>query len=184
MKRTALLCLFVLAACSAPIDYRPNPESLHGLSRPQREQVFVETISRAIKPRIFQVWIDDVSYGHDDGRVVRGAFGEPLGIVPRRRIIYFVNIGHLQLFTNNAVFVYDTSGRVVDKLVFSNVTDAQYTMDVIEGYRAMRVDPREFERRRRRDDHRDRPYREDDRDPHYRDDDRNYDRRYEFDDRD
>jgi hypothetical protein len=138
---TALSIVAILAGCSAPVDYRPDEETLHGLERRQREQVFVETISRAIKPRIVQVWIDDVSYGHDAGRVVRDAFGIPVAQVPERRIVHFANIGRLQMFTNDAVFVYDTSGRVVDKLRFSNPSDAQRAMDVIAAYRARRLGP-------------------------------------------
>lgn len=141
IRHLALPAIVLLVGCSAPVQYRPDEESLHGLETRQREQVFVETISRAIKPRIVQVWIDDVSYGHDAGRVVRDAFGVPVGQYPERRIIYFVNISRLQLFTNNAIFVYDTNGRVVDKLRFSNPSDAQAAMDVIAAYQARRMAP-------------------------------------------
>lgn len=195
--RAALAAVALLAGCAARIDYRPDDGALQGLTRRQREQVFVETISRAVKPRIVQVWIDDVSYGHDAGRVVRGGFGIPVGQVPVRRIVYFANVGRLQLFTNDAVFVYDTSGRVLDKLVFANRADAQYAMDVIAAYRARRLsvprqerlsDDRDHRRDRRRDrgPSRDRDRRDDydDRDDYgdrYDPLDRYYDRRYEFD---
>jgi hypothetical protein len=139
--RATMAFLVLALGCSAPVAYRPDAESLHGLERRQREQVFVETISRAIKPRIVQVWIDDVAYGHDDGRVVRDGFGIPVGRYAARRIIYFANVGRLQMFTNNAVFVYDTSGRVVDKLRFGNPDDAARAMDVIAAYRERRMGP-------------------------------------------
>jgi hypothetical protein len=85
------------------------------------------------------VWIDDASYGYDGAVAVRDGFGIPVGYYPgRRRIIYFANIRELRLYDNNAVFVVDTSGQTVDKLVFGYRDDAQRMIDLMAAYRARR----------------------------------------------
>lgn len=138
-RMLALVTLTVmLAGCSAPVAYRPDEEVLHAMTRDQREQIFVETISRASKPRIYQVWIDDVSYGYDSAVAVRDGFGIPVGDTGRRRIVYFANVRELRLYENDAVFVVDTNGRTVDKLDFAYREDAQRMMDLIAAYRANR----------------------------------------------
>ena len=128
----------VLIGCSQPIFYRPDAEVLHGMTADQRDQVFVETISRASKPRIYQVWVDDVAYGYDSAVAVRDGFGIPVGDARRSRIVYFANIRELRLYDNDAVLVVDTTGRTVDKLDFAYREDAQRMMDLIAAYRANR----------------------------------------------
>jgi hypothetical protein len=110
------------------------------MTRNQREQMFAETLSRALKPPIYQVWIDDASYGYDSARTVRDGFGIPVGYTTgRRRIVYFANVRELRLYDNNAVFVFDMSGRLVDKLQFAYPDDAQRMIDLIASYRAQRL---------------------------------------------
>jgi hypothetical protein len=128
-----------LSGCAAQLVYQPNDAVLDGMTREQREQLFVETLSRAIKPRIVQVWIDDASYGYDSAVAVRDGFGIPVGYYPgRRRGAYFANIRELRLYDNNAVFVVDTNGSTIDKLVFGYRDDAQRMIDLIAAYRARR----------------------------------------------
>jgi hypothetical protein len=128
-----------LAGCSQPVAYQPNDGALDGMTRDQREQIFAETLSRAVKPRIFQVWIDDSSYGYDSSIAVRDGFGVPMGYTGRRRIVYFANVGELRLYDNHAVFVFDTSGRLVDKIQFGHYDDAARMIDLVAAYRAQRV---------------------------------------------
>lgn len=128
----------ILSACSAPVAYQPNEAALDGMTRDQREQMFVETLSRAAKPRILRVWVDDVSYGYDSAVAVRDGFGIPMGYTGRRRVVYFANVRELRLYDNDAVFVIDTSGRVADKLAFRYRDDAQRMIDLIAAYRARR----------------------------------------------
>jgi hypothetical protein len=127
-----------VAACSVPVAYQPNDGVLEGMRSDQREQTFAEALSRARKPRIVQVWIDDSSYGYDSGVAIRDGFGIPVGYAPRRRVVYFANVGELRLYDNNAVFVFDTTGRLVDKLQFGYRDDAQRMIDLMAAYRAQR----------------------------------------------
>jgi hypothetical protein len=134
-----LVVLFaVLVGCSSPVAYRPDDAVLEGMRSDQREQLFAETLSRALKPRIGQVWIDDSSYGYDSAVALRDGFGIPVAYAPRRRIVYFANVGELRLYDNDAVFVFDTSGRLVDKLQFGSRDDGQRMIDLIAAYRAQR----------------------------------------------
>ena len=134
-----LALVTLLSGCAAQLAYTPNDTVLESMNREQREQLFVETLSRAAKPRIVQVWIDDASYGYDSSVAVRDGFGIPVGYYPgRRRITYFANIRELRLYDNNAVFVVDTSGQTVDKLVFGYRDDAQRMIDLLASYRARR----------------------------------------------
>jgi hypothetical protein len=136
---STLALVTLLAGCASQLPYTPNDGALEGMTRDQREQLFVETLSRAVKPRIVQVWIDDASYGYDGAVAVRDGFGIPVGYYPgRRRIIYFANVRELRLYDNNAVFVVDTSGQTVDKLVFGYRDDAQRMIDLIAAYQARR----------------------------------------------
>ncbi|HXJ34174.1 MAG TPA: hypothetical protein VMS22_09045 [Candidatus Eisenbacteria bacterium] len=129
----------VLSGCARQVPYQPNDAVLEGMTRAQREQAFVETLSRALKPRIVQAWIDDASYGYDAAVTIRDGFGIPTGYYGgRRRVVYFANIRELRLYTNNAVFVVDTSGRTVDKLVYAYTDDAQRMIDLMAAYRARR----------------------------------------------
>jgi hypothetical protein len=128
-----------LAGCSQPVAYQPNDGALDGMTRDQREQIFAETLSRAVKPRIFQVWIDDSSYGYDSSVAVRDGFGIPVAYGGRRRIVYFGNIRELRLFDNHAVFVFDTSGRLIDKIQFGYADDAARMIDLMASYRAQRL---------------------------------------------
>ena len=132
------LCAAVLTACATPVSYQPNEAALDGMTRDQREQMFVETLSRAAKPRIQQVWIDDASYGYDSAVAVRDGFGIPIGYTGRRRVVFFANVRELRLYDNDAVIVVDTSGRTVDKVVFGYRDDAQRMIDLIAAYRARR----------------------------------------------
>jgi hypothetical protein len=147
MRAPALVvALAVLAGCSTQIAYWPDEAVLEGFGRDQREQMFAETLSRARKPPIAQVWIDDSSYGYDrPGRYYAYPYyyGDPYygpyyGHPGRRRIVYFANVGELRLYSNNAVFVVDTTGRVVDKLVFGTQEDAVRMIDLMAAYRAQR----------------------------------------------
>jgi hypothetical protein len=137
MRGLVALCAIV-SGCAAPVPYRPNEAALDGMRRDQREQMFVETLSRAAKPRILQVWIDDASYGYDSAQTVRDGFGVPVGYTGRRRIVFFANVRELQLYDNGAVFVVDTTGRTVDKIRFAYPDDAQRMIDLIASYRARR----------------------------------------------
>jgi hypothetical protein len=138
-SKLSLLALAVgLVACSVPVAYQPDEGVLEGMRSDQREQLFAETLSRALKPRIAQVWIDDSSYGYDGAVAVRDGFGIPIGYGARRRIVYFGNVRELRLYDNNAVFVFDVSGRLVDKLQFGYREDAQRMIDLIAAYRARR----------------------------------------------
>jgi hypothetical protein len=137
---TALPALLaMLVACSSPVAYRADEEVLHGMTRDQREQLFAETLSRARKPRIYQVWIDDSSYGYDSEVPMRDGFGIPVGYAGRRRIVYFANVRELRLYDNHAVFVFDTTGRLVDKIQFGYREDAERMIDLIASYRAQRL---------------------------------------------
>jgi len=163
MRGLVALCAIV-SGCASPVAYRPNEAALDGMTRDQREQMFVETLSRAAKPPILQVWIDDASYGYDSAQTVRDGFGLPVGYTGRRRIVFFANVRELQLYDNGAVFVVDTTGRTVDKIRFAYPDDAQRMIDLIASYRARRYagasaprdEPdRRFDRRYdRRDDRR------------------------------
>ncbi len=127
-----------LVACSVPVAYQPDDGVLEGMRADQREQLFAETLNRALKPRIGQVWVDDSSYGYDTSIAVRDGFGIPVGYAPRRRIVYFANVRELRLYDNDAVFVFDVTGRLVDKLRFGYREDAQRMIDLIAAYRAQR----------------------------------------------
>lgn len=137
MRGLVALCAIV-SGCAAPVAYRPNEAVLDGMTPDQREQMFVETLSRAAKPRILQVWIDDASYGYDSPQAIRDGFGVPVGYTGRRRIVFFANVRELQLYDNGAVFVVDTTGRTVDKIRFAYPDDAQRMIDLIAAYRARR----------------------------------------------
>jgi hypothetical protein len=119
--------------------YPPNEGVLDGMTREQREQLFVESLSRARKPQIYQVWIDDASYGYDSTRTLRDGFGVPVGYTGQRRVVYFANVRELRLYDNHAIFVIDTSGRLVDKVQFAYRDDAERMIDLIAAYRAQRL---------------------------------------------
>jgi len=133
-----LVIVAALAGCAVPVAYQPNDGVLEGMTRDQREQLFAETLSRALKPPIYQVWIDDSSYGYDSAVALRSGFGVPVGYTGRRRIVYFANVRELRLYDNNAVVVVDTRGRVVDKIRFAYRDDAARMADLIASYRAQR----------------------------------------------
>ncbi len=136
---SVVVLIGVLSGCARQLPYQPNDAVLEGMTRAQREQAFVETLSRALKPRIVQAWIDDAAYGYDSAVAIRDGFGIPTGYYGgRRRVVYFANIRELRLYDNNAVLVVDTSGRTVDKLVYAYRDDAQRMVDLIAAYRARR----------------------------------------------
>lgn len=118
-------------ACSAKVPYQPRDGALDGVPEGERQRAFAETLTKAVKPRIVQVWVDDASYGYESDRVVRGA--------NQRSGVYFINVSRADLYSNNVVFVVDTNERVVDRVGFATPNDARAFIDVLAFYRTRRV---------------------------------------------
>jgi len=121
--------ILLLAACASRVPYQPRNGVLDGVSEEEQRRAFGEALTRATKPRIAQVRVDDASYGYD---IWRGRVSQPTETD-------FANISRIDLYSNNAVLVLDRNDRVVSKVAFGNPTDARSFIDVLSYYRARRL---------------------------------------------
>jgi hypothetical protein len=138
--RIWLALALVLTACSRHVLYPPRADTYSALNGPQMRRAFAEALNRAIKPRIGSVEVTDERFLFDFDRTIHGPYGIPVGVVHDMELgIYWANVARWDLYTNHAVFVVGTNGRVLRKLVFRDTEDAEAFIDAAEAMRTRRA---------------------------------------------
>jgi hypothetical protein len=106
----------------------------------QAAQQLRETLLRSINPRITDVEITTDFLNYRYQQPILGPYGIPVGYSPAlaENRVAFLNVGRVEVFSNNLVFVRTSSEIVIAQIVFGNELDARTFADLMLSFRAYR----------------------------------------------
>jgi len=123
------------------VQYQPNAGVVNTLGVPQARQLMKDTLGRAVSPRIMEADVTDdfVLYRYQEQ--IRGAFGIPVATMPGfvENRIALLNVGRVEVFSNNLVFVRTSGDVLLGQVLFGNEQDAKTFADLLISFRDLRA---------------------------------------------
>jgi hypothetical protein len=116
--------------CPMVVPYQPD-EGLVGEIGPKRaRQILEETLLRALTPRILDAHVTN-KFMH---------YRYQVGLTSFDARVYFQNVGRVEIFDNNYVFLRTAGEVVLAQILFANDGDAKTFADLVTSFRAQRFD--------------------------------------------
>lgn len=116
-----LVCLLacLLSGCPAPVSLQVPLSLPETLNVPQAQSRLKETLMRAIRPEILEVDVntDFVIYRY------RQAIAVPTMKPLTENRIALLNIGRVEVFSNNVVLLWTPSNLLLGQIIFGNYQD-------------------------------------------------------------
>src|SRR5262245_32049685 len=137
-----LICFISMLGmgCPTAVQYQPDAGVVDTLGLPQAQARMKDTLLRSINPRIMEVDVTDdfLRYGYQ--QQIPGPWGIPMGPMPGLVMnqVAFLNVGRVEVFPNNLVFVRTSSDIVIAQVVFGNEQDAKMFADLMISFRDRR----------------------------------------------
>lgn len=139
--RLALFALLVSGAgCISVVPYTPNTGVIEDRGYEGAQQMFGEVVTRCRAPRIADGKIDESKFevniqGHHGWGWYAGVVqGGPMSI-------YHNNLGRLDVYENNKVFVISTDERKLAEFLFADQSDAFLFCDLIYSFKTHKGGP-------------------------------------------
>ena len=109
------------------MDYQPNDRIVENLGDNVAQQRLQETFLRAVSPQIRNWKVTD----------------DFIWWTPGGSQIYFINLSHVEVYTNHVVFVRGAGKQVLSKIVYGTDQDAKLFADLLMGFRKKYYERRE-----------------------------------------
>jgi hypothetical protein len=138
-----LVCLVSAlgAGCVPPVQYQPNEARIDAMGVEPAMHLMRETLLRSINPRIMEVQISQDFLYYRYQQPILGPYGIPVGYAPAlvEHQVAFLNVGRVEIFSNNLVLVRTSSDLILAQIVFGNEQDARTFADLMISFRAYRA---------------------------------------------
>jgi len=133
-----LLASLPAAGCIAVVPYQPRSALVAEQGLPEVKRLLSEVTRRAINPHITTVDVQDDFLWYSWTETYPGPFYVPV-TTSHQNQIYFANIGRIELYENNNVYVWGPGDSRRDMVLFADANDAKLFIDCLNSLKAARV---------------------------------------------
>jgi hypothetical protein len=137
LAASVLLGSALSTGCVSVVPYQPDEGLVTQLGQDAAKRELSDTLSRAILPRVSAVNATDDYVEYDWQQSHPGPFFAPI-VTGNKTQIRYANIGRIEIYANNYVFVWWPGDQRRDEVQFANPEDARKFADLLMSFRAAR----------------------------------------------
>jgi hypothetical protein len=140
LAASILLGSALATGCVAVVPYQPDESVVTKMGPEEAKRKLSDILSRATIPHVSAVNVTDDFVEYEWQQSVPGPFFAPI-VTANKTQIRYVNIGRIELYANNYVFVWWPGDQRRDEICFATPEEAKQVADLLMSFRAARSKP-------------------------------------------